>query len=51
MYIECPKCTQEIDLDGYDMPNNACDSMEIECENEECQEEFAVGWYATAEIR
>ena len=51
MEINCPACDKEIDLDNYNMPDRACDDMDITCENEECQEEFVVGWYATAEVR
>ena len=51
MNINCPYCDTEIDLDNYDMPNNACDDMEITCENESCESDFKVGWYATAEVR
>lgn len=51
MEIDCPKCEQTIDLDKYDMPQRACDDMEITCENETCEHDFSVGWYPTAEIR
>jgi len=51
MDINCPVCGTNIDLDNYDMPDKACDNMDITCENESCEEEFMVGWYATAEIR
>ena len=51
MEIKCPKCNKLIDLDNYDLPNRACDDAEIECSNESRQENFMVGWYATAELR
>lgn len=51
MEIECPSCNTEIDLDKYDLAKNACDDVDIECENEDCEEILTVGWYATAELR
>ena len=51
MKIDCPVCGKTIDLSNYNMPDLACDDMDIECENEDCGEEFRVGWYATAELR
>ncbi len=51
MKIKCPSCKTEIDLDNYDLPQNACDDVEIDCENEDCEETLTVGWYATAELR
>ncbi len=51
MKIDCPKCATEMDLDNYEMPNHSCDCIQVECENEDCDEEFNVGWYATAELR
>ena len=49
MNIECPHCEKEIDLDNFDLPQNACDSTEIECPY--CEGDLSVGWYATAELR
>ena len=49
MEITCPKCDHDNDLDTGDLPDNACDSSQFECEN--CEHEFSIGWYAVAELR
>lgn len=51
MYIECPKCTLNIDteLTDFDMPDRACDDAELQCP--ECNHVFVVGWYAELEVR
>ena len=51
MQIECPKCDKVIDLDNEDLSSYACDSVDIECTNGDCDEVLSVGWYATAELR
>ena len=49
MNIVCPECDHKIEFDADDLPDDACDSNEIECTL--CEHEFKVGWYATAEYR
>ena len=49
MYIDCPKCKINVNLDNEDLPQTASESTEVECR--ECYEGFSVGWYATAELR
>lgn len=39
------------DLDNEDLSDYACDSVDVECSNEDCEEVYSVGWYATAELR
>lgn len=51
MQIECPRCDTVKDLDNETLSSYACDSVDVECANEDCGEFFAVGWYATAELR
>lgn len=49
MEIECPKCGYMQDVDGDDLPSNACDSTDFECA--ECKHTFIIGWYAEVEVR
>ena len=49
MEIECPKCDELQELDYGDLPDNACDSVEYECNH--CEHEFVIGWFAEVEIR
>jgi hypothetical protein len=50
MYIDCPKCGENNDLDCDDLPANACDDNEdYECKH--CEHVFSIGWSAEAELR
>ena len=49
MQVDCPYCENEINLECEDLPNNACDDLEIEYPH--CDEHLKVGWYAEAEVR
>ena len=49
MEIECPKCGDLQELDCEDLPADACDSVEYECQC--CEHEFMIGWFAEVEIR
>lgn len=49
MEIECPFCKKESEVDGEDLPDNACDDAEYECPH--CDYLMNIGWYATAEVR
>jgi predicted Zn finger-like uncharacterized protein len=51
MNIECPKCSNNFDLDCDDLPSAACDKNEVECTNPNCEHSFMAGWYATTEVR
>ena len=51
MNIECPKCNEDHEVDGEDLPHRACDSTEFECQNPECHHKFMIGWYAEIEVR
>lgn len=47
--FECPKCGKEVELEGDDLPDCACDDTAFECE--ECGYQTKIGWYATVEER
>jgi len=49
MEIECPFCHKKQEVDGDDLPDNACDEESYECKH--CEAELNIGWYATAEVR
>jgi len=49
MNIECPECEFDNELDCDDLPDRACDDESFECKN--CEHQFNIGWYATAELR
>jgi hypothetical protein len=49
MDIKCPFCDHHNELDGDDLPSDACDSKLYECDI--CDQYFLIGWYATAELR
>ncbi len=53
MDIDCPECNKNHELDCDDLPDNACDSKEFECDTGDggCGFSFEVGWRAEAEIR
>ena len=51
MNIQCPQCNYNNDLTDVELSNHACDSVEVECQNDDCKELFNVGWYVTAELR
>jgi len=47
--FECPHCRQEVEIDGNDLPELVCDSIDWECPN--CELKTKIGWYATIEER
>lgn len=49
MNIECPDCGFDIKLNTEDLPERACDEVEIECGTCRCL--IIVGWYPVAEIK
>jgi predicted Zn finger-like uncharacterized protein len=49
MIIECPNCEQDVNVESEDLPERACDDMEIDCGK--CGHTFSIGWYAELEIR
>ena len=49
MNIDCPECGHNKEFDCDELPDNACDSNEVECDECECL--FMVGWSAESELR
>ena len=49
MEIECPECKKESEVEGEDLPHNACDEKYFQCTH--CGFEFLIGWYAIVELR
>jgi len=49
MEIECPECKKTNEVEGDDLPANACDDIEFECSY--CQHNFMIGWFADVELR
>jgi len=49
MNIDCPYCDKNMELDGEDLPERACDDEDFMCRH--CENVFQIGWYATAEVR
>jgi hypothetical protein len=47
--LECPACLQNIDVEGEDLPDNACDDAHFECPY--CYLEMKIGWRAEVEVR
>jgi len=49
MEIECPHCGTLCQIDGEDLPSDACDNEEYECNH--CGHVFEIGWHAEVELR
>ena len=49
MNIGCPKCKQDNDIEGVDLPDRACDDADYKCIY--CEHTFAIGWCAEVELR
>ncbi len=49
MYITCPQCDTDSDVNGEDLPERACDDEDYECPH--CGLEMTIGWVAEAEVR
>ena len=49
MYIDCPECGRNNDLDGDDLPKNSCDDEVFDCHH--CDHAFKIGWCAEGELR
>ena len=49
MYIDCPKCDKQQELDHDDLPRDACDDSDYECKFYE--HVFSIGWSSEAEVR
>lgn len=43
---ECPHCHESVEIDGEDLPTNACDTNDGSCPL--CDSPVVFGWYATA---
>lgn len=43
-YFECPLCLETAEAEGEDLPDNACDSVDYECNH--CGGEMNIGWRA-----
>ncbi|WP_299948890.1 hypothetical protein [uncultured Microbulbifer sp.] len=49
MFFECEDCLKQADIEIEDLPDHACDDVDLRCEN--CGVVFIVGWEAVIEIR
>ena len=49
MEVECPKCNRFQDVDHDDLPRDACDDKDFECND--CEHVFTIGWIAEVEVR
>jgi len=43
--VECPHCKEEVEIDGEDLPDRACDTEGYDCPA--CDRPVKLGWYAT----
>ena len=48
-FIDCPKCENEMGIEGDELPDKACDDFTHECEH--CKQPIKLGWYAEIETR
>lgn len=47
--FECPGCLKDIEVEGYELPDLACDDADFECPH--CYQEMKIGWRAEVEVR
>ena len=43
---ECPHCHKEVEIEGEDLPERACDTNNGTCPS--CDKPVVIGWYAIA---
>jgi Zn finger protein HypA/HybF involved in hydrogenase expression len=49
LYLECPSCDAQIEIDGEILPGRACDEVGFDCPH--CDQEMKIGWRAEVEVR
>jgi DNA-directed RNA polymerase subunit RPC12/RpoP len=49
MFYDCPNCSNEIEVETEELPENALDSIDYKCP--ECSQKVSIGWEPEIDIR